>query len=157
MPNGSHANTLPQRARDVARIYYDANCPQQCQHGVSVNRYESRDYVRLPSHIVLNLNKLAFSQAQIWGDTILEGDFTADGRTQLDSIMVIYQQGRVIGYAITYSEKAWYTGKCAYIPRNFASLASCQEGRIVEQSFVTANMDDIARDENQFADFHAKE
>jgi hypothetical protein len=63
----------------------------------------------------------------------------------------------VIGFAITYSEKAWYVGDCSYVHRNSSSLATCSPGQISERSFVTSDFAEAEVDQNRFADFYAKE
>lgn len=152
-----YSNAQQSRARDVAQTYYSAKCDQRCQQGVVVDFYEAKDLFRLPTQTYQNLKKVAFDQAQIWGDTILEGDYAADGNTNLDQVLVIKQDAKVIGYAITYSERAWYTGHCAYISQHPGTLASCEEGRIQETSFVTPNLNDAQVAENQFAEFKSKD
>jgi hypothetical protein len=145
------------RAYEVARLFYEAKCDQRCQSGVTIDYYRSKDFLRLPNQVYRGLLKLAFDQAQIWGDTILEGDFVADGKTELDEVLVLKRDGRVLGYGIVYSEKAWYVGQCTYVYRNPASLAGCGMGRIAERSFVTSDLAEVEVDENGFADFHSKE
>lgn len=98
------------------------------------------------------LNEISFSQAQIWGDTILEGDYAADGNTRLDSVLAYFKGDRLIGYKIRYSEKAWYTGECDYDGQE-ESLVSCAKGRISEGSFVAADLQTFYTNENEQADF----
>jgi len=144
-------------AKEVARVFYAANCDQRCQQGVVVDYFQAKDLFRLPSQVYRNLQKVAYDQAQIWGDTILEGDYAADGKTELVQVMVIKQNAKVVGYAITYSERAWYTGHCAYISQNPSTLATCEEGRIHETSFVSADLHDAQVGQNQFAEFKSKD
>lgn len=98
------------------------------------------------------LKKVAWEQAQVWGDTILEGDYTSAGRTRLDSVQGFYKENRLVGYKITYSEKAWYTGECNYEGTR-ESLKGCKEGRITEVSFVSPDMKTFFTDEDRHADF----
>lgn len=99
------------------------------------------------------LEQVAFDQAQIWGDTILEGDYHADGNTQLDRVYTIYENDQFLGYKITYSERAWYTGDCQFSYENEESLSECEPGRIYESSFVSPDFNTYFRDENELADF----
>lgn len=144
-------------ARDVSRIFYSAKCDQRCQQGVIIQYYETKELFRLPAQLYRELTKVSYDQAQIWGDTILEGDYVADGRTKLENVIVIQQNSRVVGYAVTYSERAWYVGECGYIHRRPDTLVSCEEGRIYERSFVTADLNEAEVDQNQFADFKSKD
>ncbi|WP_413568967.1 hypothetical protein ACLWBD_16030 [Bdellovibrio sp. HCB117] len=98
------------------------------------------------------LKKVAVDQAQIWGDTILEGDYYASGRTRLDQVMAFYKGQELIGYKIQYSEKAWYTGDCEF-DGSRASLKGCQEGRIVEGSYVSSDAQTYFSDEERYAEF----
>jgi hypothetical protein len=147
----------PNRAREVARLFYSAKCNVNCQQGVTLDYYQAKDLYRLPQQLYKTLQKVAYDQAQIWGDTILEGDYAADGNVQIDNVIVIKQSARIVGYAITYSEKAWYTGRCTYVYHNKNSLGTCDEGRIYETSFVSDNLNEAEVDLNQYADFKAKE
>ena len=72
-------------------------------------------------------------QANIWADTILEGDYEAAGNTEVDVVEAVLQNNEVVAYHITYSEKAWYTGNCD----QEKDLNACSEGRIVESSYVS--------------------
>ncbi len=98
------------------------------------------------------LKAIAFDQAQIWGDTILEGDYHSAGRTRLDEVVAYYKNDAIIGYKIKYSEKAWYIGSCDY-DGSQESLKSCEEGRIVEGSYVSADTLTYFSDEEKYASF----
>jgi hypothetical protein len=98
------------------------------------------------------LRKISFDQAQIWGDTILEGDFHTAGRTRLDSAVVYFKGNRVVGFKIRYSEKAWNTSECAFDGTK-GSLKDCAQGRIAEESFVSPDFLTFFTDEDRQADF----
>ncbi len=85
------------------------------------------------------LLQVAYQQAQVWADTILEGDFFADGKTRLDEVQALYKNRDLMGYKITYSERAWDTANCAYDGINDETLKGCDEGRIRESSFVSTD------------------
>lgn len=119
--------------------------------------FKPQHFRLIPAPLYKALFAAAFDQAQIWGDTILEGDYAADGKVKLDSIMVIKRGAKVLGYAITYSERAWYVGECTYVRNNPSSLSSCEEGRIQETSFVSDDLKQVEVDQNQFADFRSKD
>lgn len=99
-----------------------------------------------------NLKAIAVEQAQVWGDTILEGDYHAAGRTRLDEVLAFYKGARLIGYKIKYSEKAWYVGDCNYNGKR-ESLKDCRTGRIIEGSYVSADQKTFFSDEERYAEF----
>lgn len=98
------------------------------------------------------LKAVAHDQAQVWGDTILEGDYVASGRTRLDIVYAFYKKDKLVGYKIQYSEKSWFTGSCDFDGKR-ASLKKCSEGRIVEVSFVSPDLKTYFSDEEKYADF----
>jgi hypothetical protein len=92
----------------------------------------------LPAPIVRTLESIAKNQAQIWGDTILEGDYQSKGDTRLDQIKVVRRGNRVLAYRIVYSETA-------RDPRGL--------GRIVEASWVHPDFRTSVTDDDQPATF----
>lgn len=109
--------------------------------------------IRLPREIVESLAKVSRSQSNIWADTILEGEYEADGNTRLDRIEAMFKGESLIAYRVTYSEKAWYLMGCQYDYQNKATLEGCQEGRIVESSYVSPGFTSWMRDEQAYAEF----
>lgn len=83
------------------------------------------------------LKRVAHDQAQVWGDTILEGDYVAAGHTRLDRVDRVYKKDQLIGYLIKYSEKAWETSNCQYDGVRPSTLLGCLSGRIEESSYVS--------------------
>lgn len=112
---------------------------------------------RISEELKNKLADVALDQAGVWGDTILEGDYAADGNTQLDAVEVMYKHNQAIGYKITYSEKAWYTGDCQFDGENAALLNECSPGRIVESSYVSLDLSDYFSDDDTYASFHLGE
>lgn len=98
------------------------------------------------------LRKIAFDQAQVWGDTILEGEFVSAGRTRLDTVVAYFKNERLVGFKIRYSEKAWDTSDCSYDGKQ-ASLKDCKLGRIFEESYVAPDYATFFTDEDRQADF----
>lgn len=98
------------------------------------------------------LKAVAFQQAQIWGDTILEGDYYAAGRTRLDEVISFYKGTKLVGYKIKYSEKAWYTGDCNFTGKR-ETLKDCRVGRIAEVSYVSPDKETYFSDEDHYAEF----
>lgn len=160
---GTFSQAYAQRlqANEVARLYYRLGCEKvdrgSCQSGLSVQTYTKNQIYALPNGILSALTRFAVNKAQIWGDTILEGDYAADGKTQLDAVTVIRSHQQIIGYAFTYSERAWFTGNCYYDSRSPMTLRSCEEGRIRETAFTATDLSHAEVDQNQFADFVARD
>lgn len=119
-----------------------------CRNGLS--RVELR---ALPEPLNSRLSQVAYDQAQIWADTILEGDYVAEGPTQLGQVYQYTLNGQVVAYHITYSEKAWDVSECAYDGLRSSSLTDCRAGRIVESSYVSADFIEAEQDEKNYAHF----
>lgn len=98
------------------------------------------------------LKKIASHQAQVWADTILEGDYYASGVTRLDNVLAFYKDGQLVGYKIQYSEKAWNTSECDF-DGSKNSLKNCQPGRISEGSYVSSDAQTYFSDEERYAEF----
>lgn len=103
--------------------------------------------------VLAPLENLAKRIAHVWGDTILEGDYHSDGATRLDRVEAFYSQDQVVAYRITYSERAWYTGDCGITEQGEYDLKTCQEGRIVESSYVVPDLSDWTNDDMAYAEF----
>ncbi|HEX7675495.1 MAG TPA: hypothetical protein VF412_15070 [Bdellovibrio sp.] len=106
----------------------------------------------LEAQVRTDLKDIAVEQAQVWGDTILEGDYVAAGHTRLDLVTGYYKNNVLVGYKIQYSEKAWFTGNCHYTGTR-ESLKDCKEGRIQETSYVSEDRGTYFTDEGRQADF----
>lgn len=143
------------------RDFYDeiAKFSSMCQQEKCDKPYsKSIIYHHLDTKIIDNnlkkiLERIAHKQAQIWGDTILEGDYAAEGNTRLDQIINLYKDNELIGYLITYSEKAWFTADCSYDGINDSTLSGCVPGRIIESSYVSLNFREYFYDEKTAATF----
>lgn len=84
------------------------------------------------------LRQAAHDQAQIWGDTILEGDVEMTGPVRLDFAQALSAGGRIVGYRIVFS----------------ASAASPEgPGRISEAAWVHADLKNVIADETHPATF----
>lgn len=103
----------------------------------------------LSSDVRAQLVAIAEDQAQIWGDTILEGDYIADGEVEVEAIESMHIDSDFVGYRVTYSSVAYDTSACD----PSADKSACSLGRIVESSFVSPELDSWVRDEEGFADF----
>lgn len=150
----------------IGNVYADAKGPDAnqfineietyrnaCANGCQAPFKNEDALARLNSDAQTNLKDVAVAQAQVWGDTILEGDYYSDGQTRLDSVRALYDNEQLIGYKISYSERAWYTGECSFDGSDEAALKNCQEGRIQESTYVSPDFATYFRDEDQLADF----
>lgn len=100
------------------------------------------------------LKKVAFEQAQIWADTILEGDYVADGETRLMEVIGIFRSNELVAYKIRYAERAWDISTCDYDYENPETLQQCTEGFIRETSFVSPDFKNYVRNHDDIANFY---
>lgn len=146
-----------QRARQVELAFKASGCIKiengNCQNGHKVQTFAGQQLQQLPAAIQKALHEIAYHQAQIWGDTILEGDFFANGEVQIQKVKILSHQNKVVGFQLTYFEKAWYTGDCTFNSNRLETLNACRPGRIFEASFVTHDATEAQVDQNQFAKF----
>ena len=123
---------------ETAQISKLCDAEDRCPSPYDIrNTYRLSLNQNIESDLLKAMTRIAKTQAQVWADTILEGDFVADGYTRLDRIDEIYKHNILIGYRITYSEKAWDTSDCSYDGIRDSTLVDCTPGRIVESSYVT--------------------
>lgn len=128
----------------------EENCEKPYSKLVTYHRLDKQ---KINEGLKKIFERISFKQAQIWGDTILEGDYAAEGNTRLDKVTNLYKNSELIGYLITYSEKAWDTSNCVYDGINDATLLGCAEGRIVESSYVSLNFREFFYDSKTMAVF----
>jgi hypothetical protein len=105
----------------------------------------------LPSDVRTQLEAISEDQAQIWGDTILEGDYVAEAAVKLEGVEVVQLNSTFMGYRVTYSSVAFDTSDC----NPDLDLKACTPGRIVESSFVAPTLKSWIRDTAAFAEFIA--
>ena len=127
----------------------DCQAPFASKKSFELNQPQTDE---LQIDVKLNLEQVALVQAEVWADTILEGDYYAEGPARLDTVTSLYENNKLIGYRISYSEKAWYTGDCEF-EGDEALLKECSEGRIQESTFVSTDFKTYFRDEDDFAEF----
>lgn len=133
------------------------SCSEQiCQAPNQIKQiYSNQDNAVLVSDQLERLKAIAWEQAQVWADTILEGDFQAEGDTRLDAVYALYRNDELVAYRIVYSEKAWNTADCDFDGVRRKSIQTCPVGRIVEASYISPSLKTYVIDENQFAEFQA--
>lgn len=104
--------------------------------------------------IIQALQKVAFDQAQIWADTILEGDYLASNKISLDGVEIVRIGAQVVGYRVTYSANAVETTACSGSEDYKQALANgCTRGKIWESSFVSLDIASWTRDTSRYATF----
>lgn len=121
--------------------------------GLQATQVYDRTSSSLDDVTLARLHEVAKEQSNIWADTILEGDYFADGNTELDSVVVYTRGSEVLAYRITYSERAWDTSSCSFDGEELETLVGCQQGRIRETSFVSGGLTSYTRDLNALAEF----
>lgn len=102
------------------------------------------------------LQRVANAQSKIWADTILEGDYVADGNTVLEKVIGIYKRNKLVAYKISYAEAGWDISDCNYDFKNPSTLSECPEGMIRETSFVSIDFGNVVRNHDDIADFYKK-
>lgn len=143
--------TLHDKIAAAQKVCPHLNCPDS---HIQLEQINSIELHKLPSKVTKELESIAFNLAQVWGDTILEGEYTADSAVTLDQVERVTENKKPIGYRITYSSKAWYTGACDYDYENEETLEGCDEGRIIESGFVANDLKENFRDETSYAEFN---
>lgn len=109
----------------------------------------------LPEDVRGSLQNRAEKLANIWSDTILEGDYWADDVVELNKIEELYKGRILVGYRITYSSKAWDTSTCEFDTDDLSTLKACETGLITESGLVTADFQRFERDPKALATFKA--
>lgn len=100
------------------------------------------------------LTEFAESKAEIWLDTILEGDFAQIGDIQITNVTAFTYKGEVYAYEIEISAPAFMTSNegCAFNEQTeIWSGEACIKGRIVEKALATATLEPIWS--SQFPEF----
>jgi hypothetical protein len=128
-------------------ICADLNCPE-----ASIQA-QAADFEQLPYPVRSSLLEIADHFVQVWGDTILEGDYLSSEQFVLDEVETLYHQGVPAGYRITYSADAWDTSTCPYDSERPESLDGCTEGRIVEKGVITLDGRSFFVDPTHYAEF----
>lgn len=148
---GPNGDKFYEEAAHYEQACQTTPCKKNYSHKIVYNQQQR--FSLLSTDVRDALKLIARDQAQIWGDTILEGDYYAAGRTRLDEVLAFYKGTRLIGYKIKYSEKAWYVGDCDFNGKR-ESLKGCKEGRIIEGSYVSADRQTFFSDEERYAEFY---
>lgn len=147
---------------DLERIIIDAqkqcpklNCPEQGLRVVQMSGVENRT---LGKDKRAKIKALGVQLAEdLWPDTILEGPFEHAGRFRLDLIEKLMLHDALIGYRITYSDKAWDLDTCEFDPADRTTLDACETGRIFESAFIDKDATQVFRDFEGMAEYVADE
>jgi hypothetical protein len=123
------------------------------QDQLATRTLTTQEVTSLPADTLSQLQSKAEELASIWSDTILEGDYYAEEKVQLDQVDVLFRSGQLVGYHITYSSTAWDTSTCSFDGNDMSSLNACEKGRIVESGFTTVDFKALERDPKAFASF----
>lgn len=92
----------------------------------------------------------------IWGDTILEGDYAS--KTEEASITeveaIVNKDGTLEGYYITFAAPSWYTGECEInedAESDEEMFADCDKISISESAFVSVDGQEYDGDPDAYA------
>ncbi|AFX99981.1 hypothetical protein [Bdellovibrio bacteriovorus] len=100
------------------------------------------------------LERISDKQAFIWMDTVLQGDYHADGKTVLEEVVAIFKGSVVVAYKVDYSQMAWYVGACGWNGETLAGLENCPMGKIHESSYVSPDFKTYIRNDDDIASFY---
>lgn len=137
---------------ELAVTEVQKNCSYDaCVSPFTIQKYQPSKVAR---KLFYQFQKIAEEQVNVWGDTILEGDYVADGEVHISKVALIYKESELVAYRITYAQNAWDISTCNYDGNHHEeTLIGCSAGEIIESSYVSASMNYFEVDENQFAEF----
>jgi hypothetical protein len=119
------------------------NCPElNCSQEFFVRPLTEAETSSLNSVMMLRIHQIAFDLNQLWGDTILEGDYEVTGEMHLEILSGVFINGKLSGFRIQYSQPA-------------KDLLKDQTGKITEKGFVSLNLTEAFVDEFSMAKFFA--
>lgn len=146
------------QAKSFAQLAYSLS--------TEIEKYEEIDLTieDLQSKLLQKLQERAEYESNIWGDTILEGDYELSrDPIALNSVSAIYNsRGTFVAYRITYSARAWDVADCEFDSSRLSEAAAqeygeifkdCTEGIIVGNSFVSPGLKRSERDFNNMEYF----
>ena len=90
--------------------------------------------------------------ADIWPDTILEGDYVLDPQGSLQVIYInkfINARGELVAYQFCFSHEAYYTGECDIDE----DMSQCEHGSITGHGYISPNFKFHMRDHDNIEDF----
>lgn len=112
----------------------------------------------LPAGEAKRFQEIAEDQANVWHDTILEGDYQLKPDAKLELVEIeeyLDMNATPVAYRITYSHAAWATGSCDVdYDSDEPSYEDCTEGAISESTFVSWDLKHFETDPNGYADFN---
>ncbi|MNL18960.1 hypothetical protein D3C87_1401330 [compost metagenome] len=112
-----------------------------------------------------SLLKAAQEEANIWYDTILEGDYALDPDADLNLVAVekiLTSKGAFVAYRISFAHAAFDTGSCEtewdYENEDQAAykeylMNNCTAGHISSSAYVSPDFEHHFRDEDSIEDF----
>lgn len=128
---------------------------------------EELDMATLSKAQVARLLKAANEESDIWGDTILEGDYVLANNSQVELYSVekvVSTKSELVAYRIVYGQAAFNIGACEMEvdwdlmsdnPEAFDQFAkeNCQAGTISAGAYVSPDFQFHFRDEDAIEDF----
>jgi hypothetical protein len=89
------------------------------------------------------LEAAALDRANVWPDTILEGDYSQTGDAVLSSVTVYKRGTRPYAYRVHIAAEAIYTGDCEYDEAAESWSDDCSTGHISEDAYFTFELEEI--------------
>jgi len=146
------------QAKSFAQVAYSLS--------TEIEKYEEIDLSisDLNGALLKKLHERAENESNIWGDTILEGDYELSrDPLALNAVSAIYNsRGALVAYRIIYSARAWDVADCDFDSSRLNQASAqeygeifqdCTEGVIVGNSFVSPGLKRSERDFNNMEYF----
>lgn len=146
------------QAKSFARLAYSLS--------TEIEKYEEIDLSLedLQGSLFSKLQERAEYESNIWGDTILEGDYEiSQDAVALNAVSSIYNsRGIFVAYRIIYSVRAWDVADCEFDGSRLHQASAqeydeifkdCIEGVIIGNSFVSPGFKRSERDFNNMEYF----
>lgn len=149
----AHAATADEEFYEQVKAIVDS--------GTEPTDVELKDLTAKEQHELL---KAAEYEANVWYDTILEGDYQldSDAKLELTTVQKFYVNNKFIAYRISYAHGAYATGACEVEYENEYDdeeaynkylKENCPYGRIVGAAYVSPGFEIQFRDDDAIEDF----
>ncbi len=112
-----------------------------------ISGFSAEQFKRIYKHIDNSMD--------IWGDTILEGDYTTDYKdVKIESFQTMRTpSGTVLGYRVSFSVSGWETSTCTnenYDSSKPETMENCTQGRIKQVIYLTPDLKEYETSEENF-------
>lgn len=115
--------------------------------------YSYAQEINTLSPAILNrLKQVAKVQSSAWDSSFFDKNLYLGERSFLYEVRTMFKFGKIIGYKVKYSLKAWDLDTCPELTHP-DQLANCKSGRISEGSYVSADFQTFFSDEERAVTF----